>query len=432
MTFAILADDLTGASDTGAQFARQGKSMQVIFDWAGLSSESSDSIVIDTDSRSLSGEQAYIRVKEASAALKKQGYTMIYKKIDSTLRGNVGQEIDAVLDAYDFEAAILVPAFPRIGRTTIGGVHYLHGVPIHETEISRDPKTPVPESDVGQLLALQSGRKCASIHLTTLRSGVEAMRSRIQEAIDDRAQLIVIDAETDQDMKRIAELVDFYANRFLWAGSAGLAQFLIAKDPNNIERNYLQVSKESRSVLLVAGSASNVTRKQTAVVNSQPGVTAIEMDPFALFQTPDRRGIEEERCFQGLANALSKGGDVTLYVDSSSEKIRLTQEQGSRFGMESGDVSDRIAEALGKVAGRAVKKYSLKGVILTGGDTAKAVCRLLGVKGIRVVGELEHGIPIGHLLGADDLMVVTKAGAFGDDHSLLHAMQTLKGERAIV
>lgn len=117
---AVIADDLTGASDSGVQFARKGLRTQVIFDWLGLSDgkDSLDTVVIDTDSRSIPGSMAYDRVSQAAYVLKQKGFTSIYKKLDSTLRGNLGQEIKAVMDVYGFEAAAVVPAFPRIGRTT--------------------------------------------------------------------------------------------------------------------------------------------------------------------------------------------------------------------------------------------------------------------------------------------------------------------------
>ncbi|TVY10863.1 hypothetical protein FPZ49_06685 [Paenibacillus cremeus] len=431
---AIIADDLTGASDSGVQFARKGLRTQVVFDWKALDAESAgwDTIVVDTDSRSVPGEAAYGSVRSAAETLKQQKYDWIYKKLDSTLRGNLGQEIDAVMDVFGFEAAVVVPAFPRIGRTTVNGIHYLNGVPIHETEIARDPKTPVPESDIAKLLAGQSKRSAALIELETLRCGMEAVAARIQTALEAmESPLIIIDAEADADMERIGQLVSLYGSRLLWVGSAGLADYLpVQAQGGSGQLNALQPMPEAEGqAMLVAGSISRITREQVAQVNEQPNVAAVELDPIALLTSPEAQASEEERCYRALIDSLGQGLDLSLYAGSSPSQVQSAKELGARSGLDSSSVSNRIADALGRIAGRIVTEYRLAGLVLTGGDTAKAVCRHLGVHGIELVAELEAGIPLGRLLGADRMMAVTKAGAFGNAQSLWRAMTILKGEK---
>ncbi|CAG7636941.1 D-threonate kinase [Paenibacillus solanacearum] len=425
---AIIADDLTGASDSGVQLAGKGLHTQVIFDWQGLSSDAGalQSIVIDTDSRAVPGEEAYRRVRSATEALKDTGFDFIYKKMDSTLRGNVGQEIDAVMDAYNFKTAMVVPAFPRIGRTTVKGIHYLNGVPIHETEIARDPKTPVPESDVCKLLASQSRLQAGHLSLAAVRSGAANLIREVEASIAQDLQLLVFDAETDDDMRRIAELVPLLSNRVLWAGSAGLAEHL------PVERQAAappaKTDRDDRPVMLVAGSISKVTREQVGYVNAQSDVVDIELDPIALLTSPERQRLEKERCLSAISAALERGAGVSFHAGSSPEQVASAKELGASIGLDSSGVSNRIADALGAVAASIAAKHPLQGLVLTGGDTAKAVCRHMGVHGVELIRELEPGIPLGKLLGAGNLMVVTKAGAFGGQSSLWHAMQSLKGE----
>ncbi|UUZ82818.1 four-carbon acid sugar kinase family protein [Paenibacillus sp. P26] len=356
--------------------------------------------MIDTDSRAVPGEQAYRRVKEAVAALKQRGYDFIYKKMDSTLRGNLGQEIDAVLDVYGFEGAMVVPAFPRIGRTTLEGVHYLNGVPIHETEISRDPKTPVPTADIGRLLAGQSTRTSANVSAADLRGGPEAVDSRIREALAGGAGLIVFDAESDEDMQRIAELVPAYGRRFLWAGSAGLAEYLPMGEGPDAAETASQEPDGKLPVMLVAGSVSKVTREQVAAVNGQEGIVPAELDPIRSLASAEREAEEKERRYSVLSGALQAGSDVSLFAGTSPEQVLSAQRLGAERGLDPSGVSGKIADALGEVAARLVGSCRPQGLVLTGGDTAKAVCRHLGVHGIELVAEVEPGIPLGRLIGA--------------------------------
>jgi D-threonate/D-erythronate kinase len=431
---AIIADDLTGASDSGVQFTRKGLHSQVIFDWTGVSNESSllDTIVIDTDSRSIPAENAYSRVKSAAETLKKQGYQLIYKKMDSTLRGNLGQELNAVLDVYGFEAAIIVPAFPRIGRTTVNGIHYLNGIPIHETEIAKDPKTPVTESNIAKLMTSKSSRNVVSVDLLTLREGEEAVRLRIQEALGPDAPFIIFDAETDDDLRLIANLVPVYGTRFLWGGSAGLAEYFPVNAVGNKKNQPQRNINGSKQVMLEAGSISKITSEQVMFVNRQPGVAAVEVDSIAILSGPDQLHDEVERCYKSLKEALDKGMDLSLYTDSAPDQVQFAKDLGSSVGLDPANVSNRIADALGHITSKVVSEFRLAGLVLTGGDTAKAVCRHLGVHGIDLIAELETGIPYGRLLGTENLMAVTKAGAFGKRESLRHAMRILKGEISYV
>ncbi|WP_179232862.1 four-carbon acid sugar kinase family protein [Paenibacillus rigui] len=435
LRLAIIADDLTGASDSGVQVARRGLPAQVVFDWKGLAepSASQGTLVIDTDSRAVPGSLAYSRVRAAAASLQAQGCRFIYKKMDSTLRGNLGQEIDAVLDVYGFGAALVVPAFPRIGRTTVGGIHYLNGVPIHETEIGRDPKTPVPEAEITKLLAAQSRRKAASVQLDAIRGGQEALETAIEQALSAGAELIVLDAETDQDIQSLAALIPRYGERFLWAGSAGLAEYLpLGSEEEKEEERLGERPSPSLSgrlpVMLVAGSISRVTRAQLQKVNEQQGIVPVELDPLALLTAPGQAADEKTRCYHALSGALRAGADVSFYAGSSPEQVQQAQHLGAGQGMGASSVSDAIADALGEVAAKLAAAHPLQGLVLTGGDTAKAVCRHLGVSGIELMAEVEPGIPLGRLIGAGHLPAVTKAGAFGQTESLLRAMYILKGE----
>ncbi|WP_274650137.1 four-carbon acid sugar kinase family protein [Paenibacillus humicola] len=431
----VIADDLTGASDAGVQFARNGLRTQVIFDWTSIRNDGSEPevFVVDTDSRSIPGERAYERARSAAHSLKEHGFDRVYKKMDSTLRGNLGQEIAGVMDAFGFEAAFIAPAFPRIGRTTVNGIHYLNGIPIHETEIARDPKTPVPDSDIARILRQQSGQACGRIALSLLREGPDAVSRSIESAIRDHTRWFVFDAENDDDLKLIAALLPSFGTKVLWAGSAGLAEFLFVSRSQREPGQPAAVRPAAKGpVMLVAGSISNVTREQVAEVNRHAEVTAVEMNPLAAVDFSEERSQEIERCIAILQDAFGRGGEVSLFSGSSPEQVKAAKEKGALLGLEASEVSNRIAETLGIIAGRAVSAAPVKGLVLTGGDTAKAVCKTLGVHGIELIQEVEPGIPYGILQGGARLATVTKAGAFGNKMSLYHAMQFIhqqEGER---
>jgi D-threonate/D-erythronate kinase len=428
---AIIADDLTGASDSGVQFARKGLETQVIFNLEHFSTDirEMDAVVLDTDSRSVPKEVAFEKVTEAAVQVKQSGFKHVYKKMDSTLRGNLGTELDAVMDKIQVDFAVVAPAFPKIGRTTLHGVHFLNGVPIDQTEIARDPKCPVKESNLIKLFTSQSKRKVDLIPLDILRSGHKQVLSQIKSLLQEQTEIIVFDAVTEEDMQQIAEMMAASDYRILWAGSAGLADYL----PKALSFPFSSSKAPAlplthKPVLLVAGSISKVTRSQVSTFNMNPQVTAVELNTIQIIAS-DKGSLQEiKRCRTELLTAISAGSDVSLYASSSPEQVKSSKAAGAERGFDPTEVSNRIANVLGEIASGIMQEVELQGVILTGGDTAKAVCKHLGVSGIQLIKEIEPGIPLGKLVGNAPLWVVTKAGAFGNENSLLHAKNVLKGE----
>jgi len=428
---AIIADDLTGASDSGVQFARKGIETHVVFDISFFNSESNGNvvIVIDTDSRAIKADVAYERVKGTARKLHNYGFNFIYKKIDSTLRGNLGAEIEAILDSATFDYTIVVPAFPKLGRTTVDGVQYLNHVPISETEVARDLCTPVKESNIVKLLSFQTERKCTLIKLDTVRGGRDIILSKISEERINGTEIFIFDAETEEDLEIIAASQSkLDQDKILWVGSAGLAEFIPKYTGfSDIKAEPVYISPSKNPVMLVSGSLSQLARTQVNQFNKLPRVVSVELNSLNIIQS-DKKKIEEiERCFDEAISAVNDGADISLYTSSLPEHIAATKISGKELGFDEMEVSNQISNALGTITSKILKEIPLAGMILTGGDTAKAVCKWSEICGISLINEIEPGIPLGKPINKFDMYVVTKAGAFGRPDSLIKALKTLKG-----
>src|ERR687896_800397 len=146
MLIAVIADDLTGAADAGVQLVHAGYRTAVFFSESEVFAKDFDAVSFDTDSRALPAGFAAKRVLEAARAAREA--RIVYKKLDSTLRGNVAAELAAALGGARRERVVVAPAFPAAGRTTAGGIQRVRGAPVDETEIANDPNTPVSEAHV--------------------------------------------------------------------------------------------------------------------------------------------------------------------------------------------------------------------------------------------------------------------------------------------
>ncbi|ABG05899.1 conserved hypothetical protein [Rubrobacter xylanophilus DSM 9941] len=388
MRFAIVADDLTGAMDSGVQLAAAGYATAVALQGAPLPpAPDLDAVVAETGSRALPPGEAAARVRAAVGALRKAA--ILYKKVDSTLRGPVGAEVEAALAASGRERALISPAFPAAGRTTRGGVQLLCGEPVERTGFARDPRTPVRASGLRRLIPGVGA---------VLGTGELADPSRVRRALR-RHRLLVADAETDAHLEALVRAVPD-PSQVLWVGSAGLARALAARYPGPRPAPEGPLPAAER-VIAAVGSRNEVAVGQRELLAAAPGVVEAVV------------GEGGGGAVQEAARALEAGACCAL--------LRPPEAAGG---------PEAVLRALGEAAAGLVRSLPGAGLILTGGDTAAAVARELGAGGIRVLRELEPGVPVGVLLGPHPCPVVTKAGGFGRPGTLLEALGLLLGERS--
>ena len=193
----IIADDLTGANDTALQFQQRGASTKILLDSECTPKVKAGSEVwaLSSESRNVEADEAVLRVEKAVNTLVENfSFDYFYKKIDSTLRGHIALETLTVLNILEYDAAVIMPAFPQEGRITVGGYHLAKGVPIGRTEIAIDPHSPITESHVPTLLCSQLPEEVAdivgTIDLRTVMSGAGPILMRLNELINDGKKLI--------------------------------------------------------------------------------------------------------------------------------------------------------------------------------------------------------------------------------------------------
>ena len=225
MTIGVIADDLTGANDTAIQFAKYGLKTLVLIDFESGPQPKGDwdVIVIDTCSRLDTAKTAYEKARMATRFLRESGAQLFYKKIDSTLRGNIGSELDAVMDELNVNLSFMVPAFPATGRTTLGGYQLVNGRLLENTEVAHDPLSPVKESHVPTLIGRQTGRRIAQVELDKVRSPLIDLSNVIAELRTHGFEIIVFDAVTLEDLGRIASIQSYNDDLKVVCGPGGFA-----------------------------------------------------------------------------------------------------------------------------------------------------------------------------------------------------------------
>ncbi|WP_378955902.1 four-carbon acid sugar kinase family protein [Pelosinus sp. sgz500959] len=417
----VIADDLTGANDTGVQFSKFGLQTIVLLgsERAEALVNHADILVLDTDSRAEASFVAAKRVTKACKIVEQLDIPHLYKKIDSTLRGNIKAEISAACTAFKPMITVIAPAFPNTCRVTIGGHQLLEGMPISMTEIAHDPKTPVTESWIPHLLSREDG-KVGIIPLEKVMGGSSVIYEEIIKHVKLGEDWLVFDAVTEENLRDIAQAAAQF-ERVLWVGSAGLAQQLstVLEWGKNEEKKSPLLSNHHLR-LVVAGSVSAVTQKQIKTYIEKKSVPYILLDSVAAVLMPDQ---EIERIILAARKFLQEK-DLVIYCSNDKEVVEEVIAAGKSIHIDSTEVGIRIAMVLGQVVAQ-LGKEGLAGLFLTGGETAVSSCRTLQATGIEILQEVVSGIPVGKLIGGPlhGLNVITKAGAFGNEYAIIEAMK---------
>ena len=407
----IIADDLSGAADCAIACLAAGIDSFVALD-GDRAVPPSSALAIDTDSRRLPGEAAAAVTARVLRRHAGPQTRLIYKKMDSTGRGNFAAEIAACLavartDLSAPEAvAIFAPAYPRNGRTTKGGHQYLRDVPLEETETWRHDgisgRAHMPE------IMAQTGLKVGLVELAVLRGPNLAATMRELSRSHD---VLVCDAALEEDLQAIAEAGQQLGPMTVWAGSAGLARYLPqAAGLARPAAAQAPGKTPAGPVICAVGSLSQVSRGQFERLCAADGVSGFVVPPELLRHGPDAEDWHGLNA--AIAAAIAAGQDIAVMIGDSdhldtSEALKLAAVLASLL-------HPYLAQA--------------RGIIATGGETARALLRTLEVTALRLVTEVEPGVPLS-VVGAGPaagLRVITKAGAFGTAETLLHCRDHLK------
>jgi uncharacterized protein YgbK (DUF1537 family) len=375
----LVADDLTGATDAAVQFAVEGWSTHVLCNPAARP-EIADGVpsvlAMVTGVRADQDDEAAAGTAGAVRGLLARGCERLYVKIDSTMRGSVAGQLRGALGAWSGThpetVVVLCPAFPDEGRTVVGGVVRVDGLPLSRTAAAGDPITPVVESRLDRLVP--GATAVAPADLVSAPTGGDVG--------SDGARLVFVDASSDADLDGIAAGLDRLGPRAVAAGSAGLAAAMA--------RRWSARSRATRT--WVEPSAAMLI-----------GVSSLH--PRA------RESVELLR--QALA---PRGKRARPAVDLISTAALHTDDAAAMAAGFGAQVAERIAQV------------SYDTLVLVGGDGAAAALDRIGADAVRVHAALAPGVPIGTILGgtAHGVRVVTKSGAFGGSDSLLRIVDRLQ------
>lgn len=429
---AVVADDLTGGNATGVLLAKMGYKAYTILNGQKVSEnvkDNCDCLIYSTDSRAVSPEEAYSRVMNVAMTLADEvrNIKVWSKRIDSTLRGNLGSETDAMIDAVSSMTgenviAVSAPCFPSSGRILVGGYLLVEGSPLHKTNIALDPKTPVKTSDMASLF--KSKYKVASIGLNGLMNGKHKLAAEINSLAEQGNRIIVIDCVTQEDLDLIADAVITCGRKIIAVDpgvfTAALSRKLIT--PNT--------KHERRKILAVVGSVNpNTTAQMEELWLSQHPIANIFAETRRFLESNDEREQEISRITSEVLDKSQFNTVVSVTGDGIYPEKRIDFTPYISNGSSLDEITDKINSSLAEIAFRILKSEPLfRGLYASGGDVTQAVCKRFGASGLELKDEVLPLAAYGLFSDGEfsGLHVVTKGGSQGNSDAINRCVNYLK------
>ena len=394
----IIADDLTGALDTGVQFSKKNIPVYVTTDVdIDFNKVQQEILCVDTETRHLSADDAYIKVYNLVKKATVSGIQHFYKKTDSTLRGNIGSELKALIDGSNYNRLMFVPAYPSTKRTTTNGIQYLNDVPIAQTHIADDPLNPITVSFIPDIIKQQ-----ASVNTYLVKPN---------EKPDHGCGIFIFDATSVENMNSIGKTFESSGDTHLIAGCAGFAEILT--DIFSFEKHPTEKTFTRSNVLLVSGSLNPTSINQIKTAK-EAGFRGVTLTPEQMLSEKYLKSSDGAMLTQTLKNLLDK--DSYAYLETSCDDCDATEilRCAKEYALDINKISEQITKNLGIYVKAVVDTGGVDCLYVFGGDTLLGIMNHLNIKDIIPVFEIESGIVVSRVISDNySFNLISKSGGFG-------------------
>ncbi len=411
----IISDDLTGALDTSVQLSKIGAVTKISFDVDnGLDNFTSDIevMVIDTETRHAEPEQAYSIVYEITKKARELGIKTIFKKTDSAMRGNVGAELQAMLDASNKSRIHFIPSYPQMNRLTINGIHYIDGVEVAESVFANDPFDPVKHSLVSDILNDSYKTKVKTVPTDSKPNS-------------DESGIIVYDSRTSSDIRNTVEMLSKQSEMEFIAGCSGLANILPTFIKFNEHKKNEKKLKEK--TIIICGSINPISLKQCEYARGK-GIREFIISPIQKLDLNWTNSSEFLDLKTTVLDDLDKN-DLTIINANGVQEPNATKKHAKELGLNIEETRERIAGTIGKIGKQIIDEGFEGNVFLMGGDVLFQFLKECQLSTITPYREIDEGIVVSEIsYKGRSLNIISKSGGFGSEDIFIKIADLIREE----
>lgn len=419
----IIADDLTGANDTALQFQKRGAKVKILLDSSNPPQSDSDTLVwaISSESRNVAPDEAKKRVLDSVKALTTNlNLEYFYKKIDSTLRGNIAVETLAILEELELDASIIIPAFPSEKRITVGGYHLANGTPIGRTEMACDPHSPITESHVPSLLVSQLSEDkkdlVGHIGLKTVMNGAGPILMKINELITNGKKLIVADASSMTDIEQIVLALSKSHYKIMPTGTASAGNMyakLNLPEFESEEKEEVIIPKLPR--LIISGSATQINANQVEQLEK-----SYDYDIYSIPLSTETvlAGVSDE-LVERIVNNLNGNSTVLIHSSKLLDDFDGFSDESLKEELTKKILASKVTDFLAELTKKIIDKKKVI-LITLGGETSYKCCDKISSQELIMKDEVTTAIAL--CVDHKDQWIITKSGNLGTPKTLIEIL----------
>ncbi len=428
----VIADEITGASAVGALLQKNRSTVCSLVSSRGLkdaATKNFDCLVYSTNSRNLMPTQSYQMVFYAGKLLKSNDVKLYAKRIDPAMRGNTCTETQALLDALgDDRVAIVVPAFPELKRSNVGGYILVDGKPIQKSLIGLDDLRPAAGGRIADLFTEKFRYRTEALYLKELFHGSDYLAHKIKALAENGTRAIVLDCTSQQDINTIADAVIKSGIKFIAVDPGPFTATMARKVMR--EQNNEQIS--TQKIFGLVGGANPLIAAQVEMLRLEEKTLFVPVKNIDLIDDDQKRAAEIERV---VSNVVARANDYTTvfavsdHLGANAQILMMfdkTLEESNRSRVEAMDL---ISTAYGQITHQVLDRCpKFKAVYSAGAEYTVAICRELKSLGLNIQGQVMPLTAYGQLIGGpyENLKYVASASSATDSDTLVRSIQYLK------
>ncbi|RUT54799.1 hypothetical protein NPD9_1235 [Clostridium botulinum] len=430
LNYVIIADDLTGANATGVLIKKLRLKPVTLMNSLRKDDleKSYDTVLYSTDSRGVEKEDAYERVYQATEFFFSPNVKVYAKRIDSTLRGNIGSEIDGMLDALPKGTiAAVVPAFPEANRQAVGGYLLVNGKALEDSDAAKDGKKPINSSIIEKLVKEQSKYEAASLYIEDIKKGCENLQNKISKFYDEGKKLIIFDALDNNDLEIISKALINTNIKFISVDpgpfTAEVINQHIVLDKKSKKKQEIKKDREiNNKVLMAIGSITDTTREQLERLSKDRDIFKVDINSRAILGDINTKHKEIDRVINKVIENKDLYDVFCVVLDSLYEEVRINlDEEAKKQNTTKEFLSQIMNTSVAEISYRIMKEIkSIKGIFSSGGDISVSICRKFNSAGLELLDEVMPLAAYGKFIEGEfpDMKIVSKGGMVGKEDGM--------------
>lgn len=433
----VIADEITGASAVAALLQKNKTSVCSLVNSRGLKdplTRNFDCVVYSTNSRSLSPTQSYQIVFYAGKLLKSDQVKLYAKRIDPAMRGNTCAETQALLDALgdNDRMAMVVPAFPELRRSNIGGYILVDGKPVQKSLVGLDDLRPAASGRVADLFIEKFRYPAEPIFLKDLFHGVDYLCNKLKALREKGIRAVVFDCTSIQDINTIADAVIKSGIKFL-AVDPGPFTATLARKVAHLDA----ANNPNQKILGILGGSNPMVAAQVEVLRLEENALFVPVKSLSLIEEEQKRTAEIEKV---ISTVLAKANDYTtvfIISDHLGANAQILShfdqilENNNRTRLEALDL---ISSSYGQIVQQIVAQNpSFKAIYSAGAEYTAAIFRECKALGLDIQGQVTPLTAYGNLIGGpyNGLQYIASASSATDPDTLLKSVQYLRRKMSL-